>query len=200
MRDPMHECVRNFGPVPRDFTFWDRMTYLHVPRPQWLRSDPSDALMVLYRNLGKLFREGVVVWGYVIQANQLLFEHGRMNCPGEVVYSLEDRSRASLEYLEDVARELYTLKGSRPARPELIPIAEYLTDELVRVFGLRVPSVVSPAIECRISTTFFVRKHLPTRRLCAPWLPLVVSPVRPHVVMPLPERHWPDELFDAWTQ
>jgi hypothetical protein len=160
--------------------------------------DSSDQLTTLFRHANTLFTEGTVVWGQVIQANELMFEGGNDNCPGEVVYSLKDPQRADPEYLEHVALELYSLKGTEPNNPELAQIAEYLTDETIRVYGLPVPSVVSPLYQCQISTTFFVRKHLPGRRLLASLLPIIVNPRKPHVALPLPERYWPPELLDWW--
>ena len=62
---------------------WDRLTYWRVPKPLWLRLSPSDNLTTLFRRMKRLFREGVVVWGHLIQANALLYEDGSDNCPGE---------------------------------------------------------------------------------------------------------------------
>ncbi|HEX5445823.1 MAG TPA: hypothetical protein VFW87_18495 [Pirellulales bacterium] len=95
--------------------------------------------------------------------------------------------------------QLYSLKGSAPEDPELAPIATYLTDEMIRVFGLPVPKTISPNLPCRIFTTFFVRKHLPLRRLCTPLLPIVANPSEPYVAMPLPARFWPQPLVDGWS-
>jgi hypothetical protein len=192
----LRQCIRSFGPTPRNFSLWDRLTYLHVSAPRWARGNPPDDLMILFQNMGSLFQDGVVTWGIVIQANQLMYEPGNDNCPGEVVYSLSDR--ATPEYLQSVAAKIGSLKGTEPEDPELRPIAEYLTDEMIRVFGLRVPTVLSDSAHCRISTTFFVRKHLPGRKLFSPLIPLVVSPDEPHLAMTLPARYWPNELIDWW--
>ena len=200
MLDPISHCASVFGEAPREFSFMDRWSYLRVGKPLWLWLSPADPLTILFRNMRTLFQEGTVVWGHIIQANQLMFADGDANCPGEVVYSLADSKAAEPEYLQDVAQALYSLKGTAPSDPELAPIADYLTDEMIRVFGLAVPSALSPSIRCQISTTFFVRKHLPKRRLCSPLIPLVVNPWEPHVAMPLPERYWPEPFVDWWCQ
>lgn len=199
MQHLLRECIDQFGPAPREFSFWDRMTYLRVPKPSWLRQDPTDRLNILFKNLQTLFADGIVVWGHIVQANSLLFSNNSYNCPGEVVYSIPDRRHADPPRLEQVARKLFALKGTEPGDSNLAPIAEYLTDERIRVFGLRVPSHISPDLRCQISSTFFVRKHLPHRRLCAGFLPLIVNPVKPFVVMPLPEGYWPDALLEWWS-
>ena len=74
MSDPIRECIENFGPAPRTLPLWDRVTYLRVPRPQWLRAYPTDRLRILFQHMGSLWRDGTVVWGHIVQANTLLFE------------------------------------------------------------------------------------------------------------------------------
>lgn len=200
MSDLIHECIDNFGDAPRKLSFWNRLTYLYLPKPDWLERDPADLLNTIFKNARKVFSEGVVVWGHIIQVNALMFEEGIHNCPGEVVYSLEDSLGTDPNTLERIAHKLFSLKGTEPEDPELEGIARYLTDEMIRVFGLAVPHCISPDIRCQISTVFFVRKHLPMRRVCASLLPLIVLPRHPFVAIPLPERYWPEELIDWWSQ
>jgi len=197
-RDIIDACEENFGRGSREFSFWKRLTYLRVPKPFWLYLDKSDKLMTLFEHVDDLLREGVIVMGHIIQVNQWMFSRGMLNCPGEVIYSLTDRYRVDPMYLGEVAHALHELKGTEPADRELAPIAEYLTDELIRVFGLVVPAKVSPDFRCQISTTLFVRKHLQKKRVCAPLLPMLVSPREPNVAMPLPAKYWPRNLVAWW--
>lgn len=192
----LRECINNFGSPPRDDILRDKR-YFRVPKPLWARMDRADKINTIFRSSDSLFRSGVVVWGHIIQANQLMFEDGSRNCPGELVYSLADVQRVDPHTLASVASDLYSLKGTHPTSPDLAHIAEYLTDEMIRVHGLEVPASISPHVPCRISTTFFVRKHLPFRCLMTPLMPIVVSRSEPHVAMPLPERFWSDTLKEA---
>ena len=200
MQDLLRKCRENFSEPPRSLSWWDRMWYLRISKPAWLHALPEDKLTFHFENIRKLFSEGVVVWGYIIQANGFLMQRGRWNLPGEVVYSVEDALRTTPEDLRDVSYKLGRLKGNQPSSPDLQRIAEYLTDERIRVFGLPVPASISPNLNCRISTTFFVRKHLPQRRLCSPLLPLLVHPRDPFVVTTLPQRYWPPELVEWWKE
>lgn len=175
------------------------MTYLRIAKPIWLSRNPNDKLAVHFKHINQLLTDGVVVWAYLIQANSMLFEAGPWDLPGEVVYSLEDVQRATPQSLQRVARQLGSLKGTQPNTPDLSRIAEYLTDELIRVFGLPVPDSISPGIKCRISTTYFVRKHLPQKRLCNPLLPFLVHPTNPYIATSLPARYWPKDFLKAWA-
>lgn len=194
------DCINNFGPAPRRLSLWNRLTYFRIPQPNWLVDNPSDRLTTLFQNLPVLFSEGIVVWGQIIQANRLMFEPGIHNCPGDLVYSLTDPRRVTPEQLHVVAVRLGQLKGTTPQHPDLAPIAKYLTNERIRVFGLPVPQRISPNLSCHISTTFFVRKHLPRNRICRSLMPVVVNPESPHVAMPLPARYWPKPLIDWWSE
>jgi hypothetical protein len=200
MRELLYECIRNFGAAPREFSFWNRMTYDHIPMPLWLRLNPVDKLKTLFRHSRELLRNGTVVWGHIVQANNLMFEKGLANCPGDVVYSLVDAHQTDPGYLQDVAGMLFSLKGTKPDNPELAPIANNLTNEMIRVYGLKVPAIISPEIRCMMTTVFLVRKHLPDRRLRSMFLPLIVNPKEPHVAMPLPVRYWPEELIRIWSR
>ena len=196
----IHECIANFGPAPREFSLWDRWTYLRLPKPPWLYVQPNDKLKAVFQHAPSVWAEGTVVWGHIVQANQLMFRPGPDNCPGEVVYSLDESRSASPKYLGSLADELYDLKGAYVDDPGLAKIANHLANEQTRVFGLPVPPAISPVVRCRISTTIFFRKHLPGRRLCSPLLPLVVNPQPPYIALPLPERYWPTELIDMWIE
>lgn len=200
MRELILNCIESFGPAPRKFSWWDRLTYWRVPRPAWLHANPSDTLSILFQHAHRTFEEGRVVWGHIIQANGLMFQDGNDDCPGELVYSLADPARVDPDELARVAYQLYQLKGTYPSEPSLAIIATYLTDERIRVFGLEVPTLVSPTMRCRISTTFFLRKHLPNRKLCETLMPIIVFPAEPYVAMPLPKRYWPEELIRWWSE
>ena len=197
--DALHQCIDRFGCTPRQFSWSERLTYLRVPRPLWLYIPPFDELWTLFHNLPSLFANGIVVWGHIVQANCRLFAAGNDNNPAEVVYSLDENISLAHLRLQLAALELMALKGTSPGDSELSNIAEYLTDELVRVFGLPVPRSISAHRLC-ISTTFLIRKHLPKQQVCRSLLPLIVNPIEPHVVLPLPEKYWPDDLVQWWTK
>lgn len=198
-REMIAECANNFGTAPRSISLWDNLTYWRVVRPEWLYQNPNDQLETLFLNLSKLKRNGQVVWGHFIQANNQLFSPGKWDCPGEVVYSLHDPD-IGLEELSEIAAGLGALKHTEPADPERLVIADYLTNEWTRVYGLPVPTSISPKFRCQISTTYVVRKHLPKPDRCLQqrFLPMIVHPTT-HVALPLPSRYWPKALIEWWT-
>ncbi len=156
-----------------------------------------------------IFRDGQVVWGHVIQANNVLWEPSETagpgneeadDAPGELVFSLDVTGRVTPPELETIAEELASLRGEDFDDPELQKFADYLEAETVRAFGWNVPKHISPKAPCYISTTIFLRKHLPEGFLSRQFLPVVVSSKPPYFAMPLPERFWSPDLREWWTE
>lgn len=197
-RGSVEDCVARFGPSPRTFSWWDRWTYLRIPTPAWVSGNPDEALAAFFAEAPRILREGTVVWGAIVQANALLFEPGDLDCPAEVVFSLAPGDTVPLAELRRVAAALFELKGTQPSHPGERRIADHLTNEFTRVFGLEVPSTISPAIPCLLSTVMVTRKHLPEGYLRSTFLPVVASPTAPHLVVPVPSRYWPRSLAATW--
>jgi len=197
MENLLDECRAIFKPTPRKFGFLERKGYLNIYEGNGAE-EQGDDLYLLFDQLPRLFAQGWIVWGQVVQANSLLFSKGKESCPGALVYSLQNTAELTTEYLEELAHQLFSLKGSVPTDPKLAPIAHFLTDEMERGYGLKVPSSLSPSIECYVTTTFFVRRHLPKGILHKSLLPIVVDPQDPRWAMPLPERYWSRKLKAQW--
>lgn len=197
MQELLKQARRNFDePGHRDFSWLDRTFYLNISRPMWCGR--SDALFSLFENKKRLLANGIVVWGHIVQANVLLFERGRANCPASVVFSPDSQKQIGPSELENVAHELFKLKGTTPDESELKELADNLTDEMVRTFGLKVPQSASPQDELYEATTFVTRKHLPNGILSRSFFPLVITPESPYYNFPLPSRFWPKPLVDYW--
>ncbi|EMI54584.1 hypothetical protein RSSM_03950 [Rhodopirellula sallentina SM41] len=90
-----------------------------------------------------------------------------------------------------------SLKGTQPNSNQERHIADYLTDEFIRVFGLAVPQYY-PEEQYLISTVMFARHHLPNQMLSDRILPLVVAPTPPHFAFVLPAVYWPQRLLERW--
>jgi hypothetical protein len=201
MDDLLRQCRSNFCEPPRQFGWWEMNTYLKISKPGWVKEDyfGEDKLLLFFSGQKQLLTQGMIVWGHLIQANQVLYDRGFRNAPGEVVYCRQRNVYPDIDELAEVSDRIAALKNTLPKDPELKVIADYLTDEMVRVFGLSVPHSLSPNLNCAISTVMFSRKHLPNRRLSQSFFPLIISLEEPHVAMLLPSRYWPDELVQIWN-
>jgi hypothetical protein len=187
------DCEGRLGSIPRQLPLEDR-EYLDVPTPTWAK---GDELRWYFATRERLLTYGRVTWGCLIQANSLLLAPGPEDCPAEVVYPSDPATHVSVEDLEQIALDLYALKGTRQADPTLARISDYLANERVRVFGLAVPGSVSHDTPCAISTVFVARKHLPRGFLSARSFPLLTLERPPFTAMMVPSRYWSD-VFTQW--
>jgi hypothetical protein len=189
-------CQRNFGAAPRHINWFDRSRYLSIQAPLWAR---KDNMQTFFKNHDRLIQQGNLVWGNVVQANNNLFAPGQISYPADVVYAANQVPDFEPEILREIANKIYTLKGTQPTNAVLLQVANHLTNEYDRAFGLFVPSSFALNIPCEISTIFVARQHLPNGYLSRLLVPLILNPAQPKIATILPARYWPSAMVDWWV-
>ena len=145
-----------------------------------------------------LLLEGEVVWGALVQANNLLFKPGPNDHPAMTIYAADRSFSGRLEDLRAVAHRLYRLKNTTPEDRDARLLAAAITGEIERGLGWAVPPSLTGGREV-LSTTFMVfRDHLPGRLLRSGWFPLLIHDDTPAVVI-VPSVYWPRELVQRWS-
>lgn len=167
---------------------------LLMKTPSWMK--PTDGLAEIYRQQTRLLREGRIVWGALVQANNQLFEPGPMDLPAMLVYSLDPHFDARPAELREIGAKVFALKGTQPADPELASLARLITDEVDRSMGLRLPPVFT-ACEMRSAVFMVCREHIPSGVLTSGKFPILTHPDTA-AVMIVPFEFWPAELTVLW--
>ncbi|HEY0584970.1 MAG TPA: hypothetical protein VGD52_02465 [Pseudoduganella sp.] len=162
--------------------------YLVPQRPSWADGDDID---LWFQNVGALFHGGRLVWGLITQANYLMWQEGSAGCPGEVLYDL--RGIQGADELVPLATAVSAYKCTRPLDHRLAFLADHMTAETTRSFGLPLPLRLSSA-DLRMTTIFFERKHLPGGYLHSSPVPLLIHDAYPGIVTVLPHRFWTAEV------
>ena len=170
----------------------EERAYVQVQPPPWVAGDD---LQRLVNDYPKLLQQGRVVWAHLVQANNALFAPGKSDSPAELIY--DPHGRMQPEDLAPLAQRLFQLKGTQPADPDEARIAQHLTAEISRAFGMPVPRGISPD-GLLLSTVLVLRKHLPNQRLSLGHVPVLISDACPGSVMILPGRWWPRALAEQW--
>jgi hypothetical protein len=183
---------RQIGPPPRPAASLD-WAYLEMLLPPLFPRD--DPLGQFYRHQKMLWREGVVAWGAIVQANNALFEPGFRDMPATMIVSTDPALEAGPQRLIDVARHLGTLKGTRPFDPVERRYAEMLTSEIDRGMGLKVPYAYRDGLAVWSTTVMFCRKHLPRGVLSEPAYPVLSLYPETACVYVIPPRYWPAEFL-----
>jgi hypothetical protein len=166
--------------------------YPLVKQPPWMANDPLRKVVDRYP---QLWQGGKVVWGCIVQVNQTLFADGTNNSPGEVIY--DPSGACEPEALQLAAHQLHALKGTQPIDPALRAVADYLSDEMIRVRAMRVPQSISER-SLLVSTVLFERDHFPAKKITRPYFPVLMHAQMPGVIMAFPSRWWPQRLRSQW--
>jgi hypothetical protein len=140
----------------------DGLPALRPETPVWAKADGEEPLNRVFARVDALLLRGRVVWGALVQANNLLFQpEFRFGAPGEVLYDPQGRSEP--EALEAIARMLLRMK-SEPAAvaedPALQRYAGHLRDERTRLFGFALNGRLLP-YPLLASSTYFDQCQLP---------------------------------------
>lgn len=186
------------GKHPRKFNLWDRLTWLKLDKPSW--DWKNDEIRNTVLNWNYVFKHGKLGWGYIIQVNNLMFEASPLNCPGDILI-WNDQKPVDRELLEDIATQLYELKGYSEFLddPEEKEYAARMEDELTRSYGLKVPESINKGLDIKVSTIFFQRKHIPNRVITSSLFPILYLDTHPMVVVMVPYKFWPKEFIEEWT-
>ncbi|MEZ6067385.1 MAG: hypothetical protein R3B90_17150 [Planctomycetaceae bacterium] len=202
MRDPVahfrgliRETRELFGDAPREFGFLQKF-YLKARPPSWCTRG-NDAMWINYRDQWRLLTEGNVVWAAFVQANRLMFEPGRHDCPGTVIYSRDRKHGDELIPLLEAVPRLFELKGAYANDAECQRYGDMLADERERAMGLTVPQIISEGVPMTSTSVVFHRKHLPTGYLTCNFFPLLILPDQKSCML-LPSRFWSPTLIEHW--
>jgi hypothetical protein len=202
LHELLQQCRENLGSPPRNLRAEEQQTFRLQPSlfMRFILLISFDKLRTVLRDQHLLRDHGRVVWGFLVQANQVLFDPtNRQTLPANVIYSPDTWFDDQAPLLMEVAQGLFSLKGTAPNDPELEKFANAITDELARTMRLRLPRSITEGREAYFTTCFIQPSHLPGGCLAAGFFPLLICPEKTEAVMILPERYWPEELRALWS-
>jgi hypothetical protein len=193
----IQSCRELFGAAPRACKPADRIALDPALHQAFVES--NDGLLQILHDQDRLLARGHVVWGQLVQANQILFDPtNRMTCPANAIYSTDPFFDGRLALLTRMARGLFSQKGSKRVDQELKEFVAAVTDEMARVLRREMPHYYTGGRSVCFATCFIQPTHLPFGYLNRPSFPIIVSPEETPAMMLLPSRYWPPELVSHW--
>jgi hypothetical protein len=193
----IRSCRDLFGPAPRGCKLTDRIALDPELKQAFVES--NDGLLQILQDQDRLLARGQVVWGQLVQANQILFDPtNRMTCPANAIYSTDPFFDGRLSLLTSMARGLFAQKGSTRVDRELKEFVAAVTDEMARVLRREMPHSYTGGRSVCFATCFIQPTHLPCGYLNRPSFPILVNPEETPAMMLLPSRYWPAELVAHW--
>jgi Fe-S cluster assembly iron-binding protein IscA len=184
----------------------ERVSREHRGPLSWLgsRSKPlemnphDDVPESVLNHYEELLTSGQVVWGHTVMANREMYSPGRLDRPGNVVYSPERYFDNRPHRLADVADAVGALKYTLPDVPDLAEVAETISDEYNAVKRQWLPDQLTDGREVYLAWIILHRSRLPSGFLSDRLLPLLIHPEKTWANMILPIPYWAPSLVDEW--
>lgn len=115
--------------------------------------------------------EGVSAIGWLVQANNILFQPGDSSAPAQVLLSFEGQRAADLDQLAEIARRIGRLKSAPPADALEEEVAKLVTDEAYRpTVRHRLPEEFTGGLEVHSAHVWIDRSLLPEGRITQPYI------------------------------
>ena len=166
-----------------------------IRRPAWL--DKGDPLSDMLSRQHNLLRDGKIIFGALTIANTLLFEPGRDNCPGKMIYSFDKRYLVKPRALADLASGLFDQRGRKDLNEKTLQaLADLLADDYGRTLYAPLPTLYCEGANVALSSILFERRHLRDGVLAEGVFPVLASPWAKGIMV-LPARFWPASFSAA---
>lgn len=184
------------------------ITSKDLPKPLWIRLHKNDDLNVVYRDKDLVFQNGQIYYGYIVQANQMLFEKGnKTDLPANVLYSTHPIAEKCPEFLIELGHEMFRYKG-KPEEEipveirEIVKVLTAETDRSSAYFSISMPDPENPErmienIDVYFCSVIVFHKDLPGKVLQGHFLPVIAAPERSAAVLVLPKEYWTAPYYYA---
>ncbi len=159
-----------------------------LPRPHWLND--NDELNTIFMNQRQLFSHGIVCYGCIVQANNLLFSLSSLDdYPASLILSQDDIMVKHIDALDNMSHEIYRYKNNFQQAPyeKYSEIVHAVRDEYDRSSFSFKASEYDAQID--FITTIVFRSHLPLPILKGRIVPMLASPDSKTAII-LPKCYW----------
>lgn len=170
--------------------------------PFWLQE--TDKLYALYQEYEQLFANGKVYYGYVLQANRILFKaFPPIDYPALVFYCTDPVLEADPEEVGNFAFKIYEYK-SKPIEEvpeEYREAANILNDDMARK-DLVLPHTLPDGtlVHIHMKTIMVTKKFLPKRKIStiSSIMPILALPDKLTCEVVLPHIYWTKDIKKYW--
>lgn len=166
--------------------------------PEWVPKDPlADGL----RSRSSIAQTGRIVAGYVIVANQVLFDGTPGAAAMTALYSYDDSLLGIPEVPLSIARDVsrYHDDERRHLEPSHRQLHKDLHSGFVRTFECRVPPDLSHGHIVFHSSVMAHTALLAQGRLVRDIFPLIISRDTPRYALLVPHSLWPESMRQRWS-
>lgn len=128
------------------------------------------------RRRRRVIAEGDQTTGWLVQANDKLFEEGQLDLPAFVLISPDKATAEDAEFMGEVLAWVGSLKDTEPDDPDEAEVAAFVTDEMYQEGKrLRIAPGLVNGREVYIAHIYIYRGDLPWRKLTEPTVACAVN-------------------------
>ena len=181
---------------------WFKSSPLAFPEPSWL-ADPAmkaNRLKDLFPAFNSLWKNGVVVWGYIVRARRGLFSPGENDLSGIMIFSATAADETAIKALPSLGNRLNRNADAIEPDPTWNDREKrwwlLIADDDSYQRGYRVPvEWQTEETDYVGSTVLFHRKHLPGGVIQSCLMPVLFDPTS-GLAQIIPCRYWPDGMAE----
>jgi hypothetical protein len=197
MKELLNECRMIYKNRKKHFNLFDRV-YNKLKKPNWMIKENDRRFESIYDEQDLLYSHGRIVLAHLVQANTLLFEPGKDDCPACIVFSEDTYFDENIDEMSEIANNLYILKDTAVEDLELKEFADVITDQMTALYNVQLPNSITNNKLVYYTTIMVKRSHLPNQYLKLGWFPILVCPEKTKASIILPCKYWSTKLIKMW--
>ena len=191
--------MNKLGLAPKELSWFARMRMKLIRPADWMvKTGDVSGFEWFLSAKNEIKKDGFVIPGTIVQANNNLFAPGKSDHPAEIIYSFSPS--CTCDELARISTRLFELRGERSSDPDEAFFADHLEDELQRANGVAVPEELFGLSDTYFSSTLVYRDDIPNGVISGQAIyPIIVIP-KSHVAMILPQRYWTPYAFSVYEE
>lgn len=159
----------------------------------------NEAPLKIIKDQDLLHERGRVYWGYLVDANRLLFNQSNEHTlPATLIYSVDPFFDSQINLLESIAQTLASQKETPSADREMAEFIRVISSDFESILRLELPLSCCHGRSVYYATCLIQPHHLPTGHIRNLWFPIVANVDETEAIMILPSHLWPDKLAIHW--
>ena len=125
-------------------------------------------------------------------------DNPRTENPADIIFSPDPYFDDNPAELRVIAHKLFKYKDKMFAPDDIKKVTDAITDELTRLFNIRLPDSITKGREVYFTTIMVLRKHIPKKRLVGLIFPILADPEQFKTSIILPKHYWAKDLCRNW--
>lgn len=189
MKEFMLKTRENYYKAQKNFMFSLYKTN-KIVKQKWMILPLDPYYKATYRDSKELFKKGKIAIASIVQANNMIYRDGKVNCPAVVVYSEDTYYDENPRELEKIAEYLFNIKGEKVEDKDIQFIADNLAEEKTPIFNYELEGKYTNNRKVFLTYILVHREHLNNKALNLKFIPIIVNREITEATAIVPINYW----------